>query len=630
MSIALPENPGTPRHGDVFAIDAQGRRLRQIAAGICLLAALLIFVLPLFVPMRPIQTESASYNAGFNNTVAVLAAVGLSVAVLLGLWRSSLLRRASKALASGPGTADRQRLSRPFIATVIAASTAVLALCSWLVAASHLRYLGDAGYIIEQATVRQTTGRTLYTQLEFAYGPLLLFPEIWLSELLHGSITAAYYIVFVVESALGLGLVAFVLNELPIRGSLRRAGLILLAVGAVTPHLGLNYTYLRFAGSFAVLLWATRSGSVWRCAAFLAAGELLEVFISPEQGLALAVGISVFALWRAWDDGPQWLIAGAAPLGILAVTLLTLGRSYLRMAATFSRGALNLPVGPYPHLLVYLFALVWLVPVGVVSLLRADKAARPRLMGMYALNLAFVPAALGRCDPLHVLFDGLGVLLLSLAAVSRMPPRVRRGWVVALALLVFWNHWVNERLFDARNAQVLRETVMPHLPRPARNAIYRTVGLHRPDLAAVLGAQPEADLPLDMTALHRITGGAPIATPLDLTPVVERQLQQSGQYSPGYYAFWADMMNPVAEARSIRDVNGCPFLLLPAPLGFGNPHVVSWLRRFQGLSLPYRPRHAVPYDPGAAFTANLRQRWVSVEAFGPYMLYRQIRTGGAG
>ncbi|MGI4831367.1 MAG: hypothetical protein ACRYFU_24780 [Janthinobacterium lividum] len=62
----------------------------------------------------------------------------------------------------------------------------------------------------EQATVRHDTGAALYTQVEFAYGPLLLLPEIWLSSLLHCSITTAYFITLVIESSLGLLMLVFI------------------------------------------------------------------------------------------------------------------------------------------------------------------------------------------------------------------------------------------------------------------------------------------------------------------------------------------------------------------------------------------------------------------------------------
>ena len=594
-------------------------RARLAAFAICAGTALLVFVLPLYVPMRPIQTASASYLAGFNNGVALFCAVGTSVAVLLGtLWAQR------HNIHHVPVLAEQAKLTAGFVAGVTLASALVLGVCGWLVAASHMRYLGDAGYIIEQATVRRDTGRALYTQIEFAYGPLLLFPEIWLSQLLHCGITAAYYVTLVVESSLGLVLLAFVLNELPMRGSLRRAALVLLAIGAVTPHLGLNYTFLRFVSPFAVLLLATRDRSPWRCALWLSFGEAVELLISPELGLALAAGVLLFGLLRAWQQGWGWLVSAALPLGLLGVLLATLGRPYLAMTASFSRGALNLPVGPYPHLLVLLFALVWLVPFGLGRLVRWSDPAAPRWLALYGLSLAFMPPALGRCDPLHVLFNGVGILTLSLFVISDSSRRARLEWVACIAVLVLWNQFVNERPFELRTAEVLRQSLMPHLTPSVRDAIARVVERKRPDLANVLEQSPQPDFHLDTAELDRIAGSyACVATPKEVSPAIEDELRRSHDFAPGYYAFGVDVMNPAGEQRQIREANACPSMLLPADWQGDNPHTLAYLPIFQGFRLPYRARNPMQYVPNTTFAENLQQNWDLTQRFGPYLLYQR-------
>ena len=587
---------------------------------------LLVFILPLFIPLKPIQTLSASYLAGFNNSFATVAAAGLSVLVFAAtLW---FRRRGLPPGWSGDGPG--QPLGGVFIAGVVLVSAAVLTVCAWLVAASHMRYLGDAGYIIEQATVKRDTGRAIYSQLEFAYGPLLLLPEIWLSRILHCSMTAAYYATFVLESSLGLCMLAYVLNELPIRGSLRKAALVLLAIGAITPHLGLNYTFFRFVTPLAVLLFATRSRSLPRCILLLSLGELLAVLISPELGLAMAVGVGVFGLLRAWAEGWRWLLAAVVPLAVLGTLLLTLGRPFLHMAATFSRGALSLPVGPYPHILIFVFALVWLVPFGLGRFARLRELSGSRLLALYAASLAFLPAALGRCDPLHVLFDGVGILVLSLIVVSGSSRRGRLAWLAAIAVLVFWNHYVNERLFALRNAEVLRQSLMPRLPTPLARDVVKVVGMRRKDVADILAQKRSPDFYLDEAQLNRLVGDAPIATPLDIPPSVEDQLKRTHHYDPGYYAFWVDMMNPVTEQRSIRDLNACPWLLLPRLWSSDNPHTPQLVAEFQGFRLPYRTRNSSGYVPGQLFAQNLRQRWILVQSFGPYALYKQRQTPSDG
>ena len=580
------------------------------------LAAALIFVLPLFIPLKQLPIVSASYLAGFNNSVAVIAAVGLSLVFFALTWWAQRTP-VPAALAGEP----EQRLSTRLVAGVVIVYAVLLSAFCYLVALSHDRYLRDAGYIIEQATVRRDTGRALYTQIEFAYGPLLLQPVIWLSHLLHGSITAAYYMTFVAEACLGLLLLAYVLNELPIRGNLRKPAFFLLALGAITPHLGLNYTLFRFVSPFAVLLFATRSRSPWRCAALLAAGEILELLISPELGLAMAAGVLTFGLMRTWQGGRSWLATALLPLLALALLLLALGHSYLGSAASFSRGALNLPVGPYPHLLVLLFALVWLVPAGLGWRVARGDPQSSRLLAFYVTALAFMPAAMGRCDPLHVFFNGVGIWALSLVAVSASSPKPRRAWLASLAVLVLWNHFVNERLFEYRTVWVFRQTAMPYLPKPLQKALIATVAFRNSGAGDILAHSIDPEVHLNTAELGRIVGDGAVATPLEISPLVEAQLAQTKHHCPAYYAFWVNMVDPLAEQRSIQEADRCGWMLLPAHWVVREVQRPGDLYMFQGLRLPYRERHPVPYLAGAAFTSEVKQHWTAVQKFGPYLLY---------
>ncbi len=585
------------------------------AAVVCAAAAVLVFVLPLFVPSGPFLTPSSSYIAGFNNPVAVLCAVGLSALVLLGtLWTQR--RALTETLVNW------EPLRGGFVAGVLLVSACVIALEGWIVTASHTRYLGDAGYFIEQANVRRDTGRALYTQMEFAYGPLLLLPEVWLSRALHCSIHMAYFITLILESTLGLLLLAFVLNALPIRANLRRAAFLLFALGALTPHLGLNYTFFRFITPYALLFFAMRRASVWQAVLLLSINQAVVLLISPELGLAMLMGACTFGLLRAWQAGWSWLAAAAVPLAVTATLLLTLGRSYLVMAASFTHGALNLPVGPYPHTLVLLFALVWLVPFGLGRLLGLRDPFSARMLALYATSVAFIPAALGRCDPLHVFFNGIGLMILSLVVISFSSPRARVAWIGAVALLVLWSQFVDQRFFQVRTTYILAQTVAPHLPQPIQRAFDAAVRRRGPTFARQLSPQPETSFHLDTAALNGLVGTGCVATPVELSPTVEEQLKQTGHYSPGFYTFWVDMMNPTAERRSIADVSRCGWMLLPTITAAETP-IAADIAALQGYTLPYRVRNADYYMPGAAFRVNLRQRWRAISEFGPYTLYRQ-------
>lgn len=581
------------------------------------LTPLLVFVLPFFVPTPPAHTVSASDLAGFNNGTAVMSAVLLSVAMLVLAWWSNGGKEA--VIRHEPTFA---LLPKSLVGGVVAATAVLQSFAGWAILASHERNLGDAGYIIEQATVRADTARSLYTQIEFAYGPLLLLPEVWISRALGCSVGVAYFVVLVVQSALGLLMLAYLVNALPIRADLRKVAFLCLAVAAVTPHFGLNYTLFRFASPLFVYWWATRTRSPWLCAALLTAGVVLELLISPELGFATAAGVVTFGSLRALQSGWRWLVTAVLPVVVLLGLLLTLGRPYLHMASMFTRGALNLPVGPYPHVLLLLVALIWLVPrtLGRWVDLRDQRSAR--LLGFYVSSVAFVPAALGRCDPLHVMFNGTGLWILAVMAFDKSTRPARIAWAVCLAFVVLWDHRVNERLFQFQDMVILRRGVLDRLSPRTHEALARVLAHHNPYREYLLSRDAAHDRPLNMEELRRFVGDTPVVTPAEISPDVEAQLRQAHLYSPGFFAFWVDTMNDSTEQRIVKTVNSHEWMLLPASWQEGFLQLPRSTGFFQGLNLYYKQRKPVLYCPGALFNENTQEHWRLVWSFGSYLLYK--------
>ena len=583
---------------------------------VCIGAALLIFLVPLAVPVRFQPTISASYIAGYNNTVGILLTAAISFLVfLVSAWQP----RIPRTIPHSP----KLSLRSPFVLVTVTVTAAVLSVLSLVVLASHISYLRDAGYLIEAVTVRLDTGRALYRQMEFAYGPLLLLPEVWTAQALHLTPAVAYFLVFVLESVAGLLLLVWIMNQLPIEPRLRGAALILFAIGTVTPHLGLNYTFVRFGAPPAILLWGIARRSPWYAALALAAGQVVVLLLSPELAFALSLAVVAVAIARTLQSGPVWLVTAACPLLALGASLALMGRPYLEMIGQFSHGTLNLPIGPYPHILVFLVAAVWLVPRlfrGVVSVRSPDAAPS---LALYIFGLALLPAALGRCDPIHVLFDGIALLILSLVAVSAHSRRAQTAWLCALALLVFWSQYVNNRLFIARTANVLRLGALRQLPERTQDQVVELVRHVAPRLAVALNLHKyPPGPPFDLPALTAITHAGPVATPFAIDPVLEAQLRSAHLVAPGFFESWVDVLSPAAEQHAIADMNAAPWALLPIAPDMYEPETPATLTNFHGMALPYHVRNPIPYLPGALFRRNLQEHWARAQSFGYYQLYR--------
>jgi len=595
------------------------KRRRWIALMVvCLATGLLVFVLPLFVPVPFYPTISASYVARFSNRTAVLAAAAISASVLLYAWLAG-----DDASPVWGKMADEARLRPAFVACMCAVSGLFFAVSGWLVVHSHLRYLSDAGYFIQQLDAHSSYGRTLYSQLEFAYGPLLFYPTLAVEAVLHCKMATAYFLTLILMQSLGLVLLAYVMNELPMRGNLRKAAFAILAFGALTPLLGLNYTFFRFATPMAMLLFAMRRSTVWGATLLLAVGEIVQLAISPELGFAFLPGVFTFVALRTWQSGWRWLYAATAPVIGAAVFLITAGRPYLYMIRSFSRGSLNLPVEPLPHILIFLFALVWLVPVALGGGLRRNEPQSTRVVACYALSIGLLPAAFGRGDPLHIFFNGLGIMLLSLVAIGGSNKRVRIVWMTCFVGLVLWAQWVNYKLYAPRTIETLRLAAMPRLSATMRDSILAAVEKSSPALAGELRPDEEPEYQLDVAALELQVGTQLVATPVEIGLSVEEELKRTHHYRSEFYCFFADVFDPTAAERKIREFNEAQWALISEEPDYPFLETPRNVGMVQGFVYPYADRNSVPFDPGSLFDDNLTERWQAVKSFGPYVLYKR-------
>jgi hypothetical protein len=594
---------------------------------VALATAVCVFVLPLFIPVAFTPTVSASYVAGFDNHTAVVATAVISVMVLL--WTGCV----SSFMTTSPVAADENRASLDaplgfgFMLPFLLICCCLDVSAGWLVAHSHLRYTADLGYFIEQLSAHGEYGRHLYSQLEFAYGPLLFYPTAWIHALLRSSWISAYIASLMVNQLIGLVMLAYCLNALPIRTRDRKLLFAMLALGAANPLLGLNYTFLRFIAPLTAMLFCTTTSSLLRSTAGFTLAGIVLLGVSPELGLAFLAGVACYAALQAFRRGVLWLLAFFVPLVGIAVVLLTAGHSYLRIFTSFSRGTLNIPVGPYPHLVLFLFAAIWLVPRAIGRYLPDSSTSSARLVACYFVALGMLPAALGRCDPLHVFFNGAGIFVLSAVGLKRLPKAARAMWTVGLITLVCWVQWVNNSLYADRTVDTLRLALMPALPTRTLARSLSVAGHISADLADQLRPSPDdIEAPLDLTALESEVGNAEVATPMEVSPGIEDALKGSRHYRSDFYAFFVDVMNPLAESRKIASLNTAQWALLPTDPEQPYLETPQNIDGVQGFAFPYPMRHPVPYPLGRAFNANLKKNWIAVRELGGYTLYRNLRV----
>ncbi len=589
------------------------------AGGVAVFTCFAVFVLPFLFPPPYFEGVSAANVAGFNNKIAAISAVGMSVIVAVAAWR---MRWSS----AEPLEEQSTPLNRWLVSGAALLGGALLAFYARLAFIAHVRYPGDAAYFIGQMSAVADYHRTLYTGVEFPYGPLVLYLPIWLRSLLsplHISLAGAYFTVLVLEQMAGVWAVAYVLDNLPIARRLKAIVFLAYAVQMLQVGLGLNYALLRFAMPLASLVFAAKRRRPWAVAGLIAGGQALNLAISPEMGFAFGAGAVAYGLYRAATGGRQWIAAIIAPVIGTAAFLLAVGPAYLRMLELFSRGAYNLIVEPLPYVLLFLIALVWLAPIMLAEFFRQHRPEAPLLAGLFVISVALLPVAFGRADPGHVLFNGLGIYLLSMVAISSYRHSQRTAWTVAVFVVLLWTGFINARVFQYQARMVVHYDVLHYGSGAMKDMAVRFTRKISPTAASrYMSASFSDDQPFDLAKLQAIVGDSPVATPCGVSLQVEEALKRSGQYRPGFYWYYVGILDASAEARRIRDFNESQWALIPA----GEKELLrespSVLGQITGIALPYRSKRP-PYVAGERFYANLEANWRAVGDVDGYTVYRR-------
>ncbi|RXH58472.1 hypothetical protein [Granulicella sibirica] len=557
----------------------------QIWLAIGAVASLCVFILPFaFPPTTP--SQSASYAVGFGNRVAMLSTVFVSAAVAILLW----WRRIGARITDPP---EQGTMPLSWLAWASAAAIIFHAFLGWRVAIADVYYC-DASYFLTQVGRHLHDHAVLYKDIEFAYGPLLFYwPELFIRVLAPLGLKApgAYMVSLTVMQLAGLGIIFYAIQSLPLTRRLKGVAMLTMAFGTLTPLLGLNYTLLRFALPYAGILWITAQAGVWRQSILFGLAQILMLSISPELGVAFAGGAGAYGLYRAaMDRDSRWLAACAAPLVGLAVAAVLLGRNYFEMMLRFAGGNFAGVIEAKPHLEILLLAAIALSPFAIAGYVRRYGREAGPMIGLYIAALGMVPAGLGRCDELHTFFAGIGVLLLSLVAVSAYQNVWSTVWVALFIVSAVYSTASQAILYKPLEKQVISGNIWPDN--------------------------------VDVAHLEAVTGGAKIAAPFKLPIRVMEALTQNGQFAPGYFCFMINSQDIPGQERKIAEMRQVPYVLFPTQdyriFEMGDNRRRFVIMRF---GITYTKKHV--FNSGELLEQEVAKNWQRVEDFGGYTLYRQ-------
>ncbi|MGI4853409.1 MAG: hypothetical protein ACRYF4_05085 [Janthinobacterium lividum] len=554
-----------------------------------------IFVLPYFFPLA-IPVFSPVYTTGGNNRVGAIAAAVLSVLVTLLCWR---FRIYSPPIAEVQ--TDRERMPQRWLWISMAVTTGSAAVLGALMVRLHM-YYGDAGYFLTQLRTGLVFHGRLYRDFEFAYGPVLYqWPALFLRTLgvFHVSAAAAYVVSLCVMEAVGTAMLFYTVGAMPLRRNMKIAAFLALSILTLDPQEGLNYTAFRFICSVFTLVLLSRQKNIRTTSLLAAAGALVNFAISPEMGVAFTGAAVVYSGYRTWKGGLRWLpVALAAVVGSGLFAVLA-GADYFRTLKEFANGGYNMLLEPAPHIYYLLIFAVGLAPTVVAAALASTEnsneaeAEHGLILGTFIAGLALLPAALGRCDPLHVSYNGWPLFLLGFVAFDRMRLPARRIWVaVALLFSVY--------------------------------SVAQEYALNTGGIKQLMGLKPVESEDADFPRLTKVIAGHRVSFPWNGTVRLADQLTAAGEYQPLYLCIAA--VDDHAELRTIENMRRADYVLSPNKLGVVNENKINNVgMKFRlRFGYHYKQRHQ-PHLQGALIAQELHNNWQRVDTFGVYDLYHRER-----
>jgi len=370
-----------------------------------------IFYLPSLVPRRP--TASDSYLFGYNNRAAVVLL--LLLVTIAAIWTKGLALKLPVSSASLP--VPRKTL----LISLLAVLTGCLAM---YLLAGRFGGFGESSYEIDRAWLLSQS-RIPYVDFEWPFGVALLYGPLLFSQLLSIGIVPAYYLFWALNCLLGTVLLFAVVNRIDYPTKSKKFIYLILFCSWFLSilEMGTHYTLVRYTCPLYFILVVHRiikgagAGSRAYGALLAVAFTAVLLLISPETAVAYAfASICVFALaYSNWKGINLGIFAGLiAALGVVFLAAMKL--HILDTVRASGGGADSFPIFFAPFMLLF-FAAVFLCAC-YVYLRLTQRRIDDNTVGLIVFSIPMLAAALGRCDPLHVILNGIGVFLASMFYVS--------------------------------------------------------------------------------------------------------------------------------------------------------------------------------------------------------------------
>ena len=246
--------------------------------------------------------QSLSYMVGFNNKVGMACLVLFSLPLLF--FPLGNVNKIDYCSLERSNCNDKK-----FIIITILISAIFIILEGILLYNENYSGSGGEGAYVIRHIYAVKYGAELYGDIHYIYGPLTIYPVIWLSYL-GITIGCSYFIVLLIYHVIGLFMIYDLLRSFNLTGFERRIIFVIAAIIFYPLATGLNFCSLRFV----MLPWAifhfiyyNRRRSFLYCSLFNICSFLFVFLYSQEFGLCYLFLVLLFSLIglivnKSWKD----------------------------------------------------------------------------------------------------------------------------------------------------------------------------------------------------------------------------------------------------------------------------------------------------------------------------------------
>ncbi|MGI4826680.1 MAG: hypothetical protein ACRYFU_00560 [Janthinobacterium lividum] len=541
---------------------AKHYRALALALG-SILFLLAISWLPYRMPVP--RAYSDSYVFGYNNRIAAILTA--AAAVLLAFFGPRLQLHLS------PG----KSLTSSTLKKALAGSSVIGG--GLYLLTRRLDGVNESIYLIDRIKLL-LAGRVPYKDFEYAYGASFLYVPAWISRGLHLPVGDAYGVFWIGLVLLGTFLLYKVIGWVDVPSGAQRSIFLLFWIFSILNlfSFGVTYSLFRYVLPcfFALVVYrglAPVEQPQPQPGIFLLPPLMyaLLLLVSPELGITFAIGMSAFLVRFGHLKQRVNLVAFAVNLAaICGISYIADRCGVFYTLKAFSTGGFNLPVTPAPHILL-LFLLIALSACYAGQRLRSGRP--DALLVLIAVSACSLAAALGRCDPLHVLLNPMGVILAGSFLLNGLP-RLRRVlwpamWVVfGLFFFVTLVTQSGMQLGKAAFPALLTLTPRQDIPRVDAWVLARMTKALGPEAArtkfdAISAASFRGTY--DVPAMFQLPPQTVVEAPFGFTPG-RFGTYASPSIDEGYYFENENVLTPAAVARKISEMQAHPerpLILLP-------------------------------------------------------------------